>query len=277
MMRNAFLLTIALLALGAICLPATKAHAETIRARYSLKYLNLNVGEIATFADVGASDYRTLLDARMTGLAAIASDFKTSMASEGLLRKGSVLPSSFKATEASSRSGSHEVRMSLDAGNVRTVDINPPYDDVADAVPVTEDHKLGVVDPTSALLLSVPGVKPTVGPAACDRTVRLFSGDARFDLIFKFVKTENIVSNAYSGPVSVCSIQFVPIAGYKPSASTIQFMAANRKIEARLAPVEKSRLVVVAALNIPFQVGTATLDLEKLDVEGALASIPTKH
>jgi hypothetical protein len=135
-----------------------------------------------------------------------------------------------------------------------------------------------VVDPTSALILSVPGVSPTVGPAACDRTIRLFSGDARFDLAFAFVKTEDIISKTYSGPVSVCSVRFVPIAGYKPSASMIQFMAANRKIEARLAPVEKSRLVVVAALNIPLQIGTAALSLEKLEVgDESTSQLPTKR
>jgi hypothetical protein len=166
----------------------------------------------------------------------------------------------------------------LDAGNVRAVDIDPPFDEVPDAVPITEEHKIGVVDPTSALILPVPGVKPTVGPAACDRTVHLFSGTVRFDLTFAFVKTEEIVGKAYSGPVSVCSVRFVPIAGYKPSASMIQFMAANRQIEARLAPVEKSRLVVVAGLSIPLQIGTAALDLEKLDVEETSTSRPSaKH
>jgi hypothetical protein len=58
----------------------------------------------------------------------------------------------------------------------------------------------------------------------------------------------------------------------------IQFMAANRQIEARLAPVEKSRLVVVAGLSIPLQIGTAALDLEKLDVEETSTSRPSaKH
>jgi hypothetical protein len=243
-----------------------------------MRYLNLDVGEIATFADVGASNYRSRLDVRMAGIAAIASNFRTSMASEGVLREGSVLPNSFLATEASGSSGDHTLRMLLDAGNVRTVDINPPFDNVSGTVPITEEHKIGVVDPTSAMILSVPGAKPTVGPAACDRTMRLFSGDARFDLTFGFVKTEEIASKVYRGPVTVCSVRFVPIAGYKPSAAMIQFMAANRKIEVRLAPVPESRLVVVAALHIPLQIGTVALDLEKLDVDQASTSRPaTKH
>jgi hypothetical protein len=267
--RNRKLVTRALLALGAIYLQATNAAAETIRARYSLKYLNLNVGEIGTFADVRASDFRTRLDARVTGLAAMASDFRTSMASNGVIRKGSALPNAFMATEASGSSGDHRVQMLLDAGNVRTVDIDPPFDEIPDAVPITDEHKIGVVDPTSAMILSVPGVKPTIGPAACERTVRLFSGDARFDLTFGFVRTEDIIAKAYSGPVSVCSVRFVPIAGYKPRASMVQFLAANRNIEIRLAPVERSRLVVVEGLSIPLPIGTATLALERLEVEDA--------
>jgi hypothetical protein len=269
----------AILTLLLVCLHTLPVAAETIRARYSMKYLNLKVGEIATFTDVEASDYRTLLDAHVTGLAMIASSFKTSMKSNGVVRKGLALPNAFMATEASGSSGEHRSEMLLDAGNVRTVDIDPPFDEVPGSVPITEEDKRDVVDPSSALLLPVPGAKPTVGPAACERTLRVFNGTVRFDLSFDFIRTEEITDRAYSGPVSVCSVRFVPIAGYKPSASMIQFMATNRKIEARLAPIAKSRLVVVAALTVPLQIGTAILDLEKLDVELAVrlqaGSMPT--
>lgn len=196
----------------------------------------------------------------------MASGFKTNMASSGVIRDGSVLPSAFSATEASGSGEDHKLRILLDSGNVTSVDITPPFDTAPGAVPITEAHKISVVDPTSALILPVPGVEPTVGPAACERTLRIFSGIVRFDLRFAFVKTEEIIGNAYKGSVSVCSVRFVLIAGYKPSASMIHFMAANQQIEVRLAPVKGSRLVVLAALNIPLQIGTAALDLERLDV-----------
>jgi Protein of unknown function (DUF3108) len=138
MARKALFVTGALLALTTISLHATEAVVETIRAHYSLKYLNLTVGEIVTFADVRASDYRALLDAHVAGLAAMASSFKTKMASNGVMRKGSVLPNAFTATEASGSSGDHKVQMLLDAGNVRTVDIDPPFADVPGMVPITE-------------------------------------------------------------------------------------------------------------------------------------------
>ncbi len=260
------------LMLGVAVLSATAISAETIRARYSLQYLNLNIGEISTFTSFGASDYQTLLDARVTGLATLASSFTTSMKSNGVVKKGLVLPSAFLATEATNSSTVHKSELLFDAGNVKSVEIDPPFDDAHDGVPVTEEHKRDVVDPSSALIMSVPNGKPPVGPAACDRTLRVFNGTVRFDLSFKFIRIDEHIAAAYSGPVSVCSIQFTPIAGHKPTASMVQFMAANRKIEVRLAPVMKSRLVVMVALTVPLQIGTATLNLETLRVEPAYAS-----
>jgi hypothetical protein len=194
------------------------------------------------------------------------------MKSNGVVRKGLVLPSAFTATEASGSSGGHKSELLFDAGNVKTVDIDPPFEGADERVPVTEENKRGVVDPSSALIMSVPSGKPTVGPAACNRTLRIFNGTVRFDLSFDFIRTDEIVAPAYRGPVSVCSVRFRPIAGHKSSAAMVHSMEANRKIEVRLAPVMKSQLVVLVALTIPLRIGTATVNLETLRVNSIATS-----
>ena len=74
------------------------------------------------------------------------------------------------------------VRMALNAGTVRAVEIMPPFEDKTGRIPVTEANKRNVLDPTSALIMPVAAGEPLVGPAACNRTLPVFDGFARYDI-----------------------------------------------------------------------------------------------
>jgi hypothetical protein len=245
------------------------ADASTIRARYSLSYLGLTVGEVTMVNRLAPTAFETELEARLTGAASVITSYKMSMKANGFVRNGSILPSYF----SSSMEGGGEartMRVSLGSGVAKSSEIYPPLEDAVQRVPVTEEHKRKVFDPISALLMTVPPGEGRVGPSACNRTLKVFDGFTRSDLELTYVKSELVETTGYSGPVSVCSVRYVPVAGHNPNASMIKFMAANRRIEVRLAPVQNTSLLIIISATVPMPMGTGVATLEQYQVEPTL-------
>jgi hypothetical protein len=98
--------------------------------------------------------------------------------------------------------------------------------------------------------MSVPAGQPLIGPAACDRTIPVFDGFARYDIRLSFVRAQDVQVKGYSGPVAVCAARYVPVAGHRPEAKSTQFMADNREIEVWLVPVARAHAVVPLRVSI---------------------------
>ena len=189
----------------------------------------------------------------------MVSNVKLALAATGSLRKGGLAPSTYATTSANSI-GSRTVRMSLDCGNVKAVEIFPPFEDKEGRIPVTEANKRNIVDPTSALIMPVPEGESLVGPAACDRTIQVYDGYVRFDVALHYVGVRDVSVKGYSGPVSVCSARYIPIAGHKRDSKSTKFMAENRDIEAWLAPLERAHVVVPLHVALMTLAGDAVID-----------------
>jgi hypothetical protein len=254
----------------AVCLLLTNpARAATVRAKYTISYLGVPIGEMDTIRTFGISTYQTDVDARVAGIATIVSDFKMNMKSNGIIRKNVVQPNNFAAEEM----GSGEIqtmRMTLAGGSVKSAEIVPPVKDLDQRVPLSDEHKRDIVDPASTLIMTVPSGQDPLGPSACNRTFRMFDGFSRSDIVLEFVKTENVNTNGYKGKVSVCSVRYLPIAGYKPAATMTKFMQSNTGIEMRLAPIPDTQQLLIVSATIPLPVGTASLQIEELQIEPAL-------
>ena len=244
----------------------TSTAAETVRARYSLRYMGIHVGEVSTVSTVGKSRYQAELHMQVAGIAALASSFQASMKSSGTVRGESVLPSAFNATETSRNVETSTYQVLFDAGNVSKIDLKPPVRDAEERVPLAEDQKRNVVDPSSAPIMLVPNGEATVGPAACNRTLRVFNGSFRTDISLAFSRTEEMETRNYRGPVSVCSLRYTPIAGHKPAAIITQFMTANEDMEVRVAPAMTWPMAILVSATIPLPFGTATIALEQLEL-----------
>jgi hypothetical protein len=248
-----------------IALAVAPASAEVVRARYSVSLIGLRIGEANATGAIEHAAYRIDLDARLTGLAAWLAHVKMALASSGEIRKGVVLPTAYATTSANSHE-TRTVRMALDAGTVRAVDISPPFDD-AGRVPVTAANKRNVLDPTSALIMAVPPGEPLVGPAACNRTLPIYDGVVRFDVTMSYAGTRDVSIKGYSGPVSVCSVRYTPIAGHMINSRSAKFMAENREIEAWLAPIEPAHVVIPFHVALRTMAGWAVIEAVELSVE----------
>jgi hypothetical protein len=258
-------LTLALISALVFGARAAPARADEFKARYTVSLIGFHIGEAAAAGSVGPTNYRIDLSAKLTGIAAMVADVKLALAATGSLRRGGPAPSTYATTSANSI-GSRTVRMSLDSGNVKAVEIFPPFEDKEGRIPVTEANKRNIVDPTSALIMPVPEGQPLIGPAACNRTIPVYDGYVRFDVTLHYVGVKDVSVNGYSGPVSVCSARYIPISGHKRDSKSTRFMAENRDIEAWLAPIERAHVVVPLHIALMTLAGAAVIDAVEFSV-----------
>jgi hypothetical protein len=255
--RRSFLAAVLFGAAGYGCVAL--AHAENVRATYSVSIIGLPIGTATAIGAVEPQHYKIDIGVKLTGIASLVSSAKGAATAAGTISRAGVVPATYANTTANSYEA-RTVRMAMGGGAVRGLDISPPFIDPVGRVPVTEVNKHNIVDPVSALIMNVPAGQPLIGPAACDRTIPVFDGFARYDVRLSFVRSQDVQVTGYSGPVAVCAARYVPIAGHRPAAKATQFMAGNTQIEAWLAPVERAHAVVPLRISIMTMAGMLLVD-----------------
>jgi hypothetical protein len=254
------------IAAGLFCaLLAGAAQAENVHIQYRVSLIGFPIGAAEANSTIDSRRYKVDLNVRLTGLAAMVSNLKMALASSGVVEDGSLGPNAY-ATTASNSHETRTLRMALDQGSVRQVQYSPTWDDERnpERVPLTTAHKRDIVDPLSAFIMPIPSGTNPVGPAACNRRVPVFDGYTRFDVTLAYVGVQEVKSAAYSGPVTVCSARYIPIAGHKPSTRSVQFMAENKEMSVWLAPVPNVRMVVPYRVSLATMAGTAVIEASEL-------------
>jgi len=139
--------------------------------------------------------------------------------------------------------------------------INAQTVDFGDSdVPMTDAHFHGVSDPMTGSLLRVPGTGNPLVPQACQRTTPIFDGRMRYNLQFAYKRMEQVkTEKGYEGPVVVCSVYFIPVAGYIPHRSTIKYLASQRDMEVWLAPIGSTRVLVPYRISMPTPIGMGVM------------------
>jgi hypothetical protein len=100
-----------------------------------------------------------------------------------------------------------------------------------------------------------------MAPEACQRTLSIFDGRMRYDLQLAFKRMDSVKADkGYKGPVVVCAVYFLPIAGFIPSRAAIKYLVELREAECWLAPVAGTRVLVPFRVQIPTPIGLAMLE-----------------
>jgi len=235
------------------------AHGEDIRAVYDVSIIGLPIGTATAVGTFEPQRYKIDIGVKLAGIASLVSSAKGAATASGTIGRAGVVPTAYANTTANAYE-TRTVRMAMGAGAVRGIDISPPFADPVGRIPVTEANKHNIVDPVSALIMNVPAGQPLIGPVACNRTIPVFDGFARYDVTLSYIRSQDVAVRGYSGPVAVCAARYVPIAGHRPAAKATQYMAENRQIEAWLAPVERAHAVVPLRISIMTMSGMLLVD-----------------
>ena len=244
-----------------------QARAESLAIDYDLSLIGLPIGQATLTGNVDPGTYRLELTAKLTGLASIVSGGKGVAVATGTGLPSRILPNSYLLTVSGS-GPLQSIKIGLNSGNVTSIVIDPPLEPRPDRVPVTEQHKRGVLDPVSAFLMPVTGRGPVLDPSSCNRTLPVFDGGGRFDVALKFKETTTLKFRGYDGPALLCDVRYPPVAGHRAERRAVQFMADNRDIQVWLIPVGGSRVVIPARIMLRTLIGMLTIDARRIVIGG---------
>jgi hypothetical protein len=243
----------------ALALAATAQAQGRLDARYAVTLGGIPIGKGAWVIDIAENQFTAAASGATSGLLRVFASGQGSGASRGHVVGGNPVPASFAASITSDRK-TEEIRMTLAAGSVKDFEINPPPRPDPERVPVTEAHRRGASDPMTATLYRVPGNGNPLGPQACQRVATVFDGRLRYDLQFVYKRMERVkAEKGYEGPAVVCAVYFVPVAGHIPSRAAIKYLMNQRDMEAWLAPIGSTRVVVPFRVSIPTPIGVGVM------------------
>jgi len=249
-------------------LPALAQSQGQVSADYAVSFLGLTIGRGTMVSTTDGRTYRTTLEARVTGMAAMFAGGTGTATSTGQIAGNAAVPSSFNV-EIRSGGKVETTRIGMAGGNVTSVERNPDKPPHTRATPVLPEHLRGVVDPLSAGIFVAGGAGPVTGAGACERRSRIYSGRERFDLIYSFVETRQVDIGGYKGEAAVCRVRFEPIAGYRPDRNDIQ-AARRRSAEVVLVPVAGTRHLLPAKITLTTGYGTGIAQATRLALDPGL-------
>jgi hypothetical protein len=252
---------------------AAPARAQgRVEATYQATLAGIPIGSGSWIIDVGPKQYAGAASGRASGLLRVLASGEGSSTVRGTINKqGRLIPSVFAANIHSY--DSYQIHMEMSGGNVKTLKNDPPLVESPDRIPLTDAHRHGILDPMSALMLTVPGKGEVVSSDACQAKLPIFDGRQRFDLILSFKRMDTVESEkGYRGPAVVCSASYVPIAGHRPGRYVIRYLQETRDIEIWFAPIAGTRVLIPYRVSIPTLFGNAILQAAQFETEAQVPS-----
>ncbi len=258
--------TIGLLAAAALALAGLSGPAgaqSRLEASYAATVGGLSFGSGSLVIDLGSREYAATGSGQVDGLMRLFSGTHGTIAAHGRLNREHPLPGSYRA-DVSTDQYDYVVHMEMQGGNVVDLIARPPMVPAPDRVPVTDAHRRGVLDPATAVIMPVAGSSDVLGPAACERTLPIFDGHQRFNVVLSFKRMDKVKAQAgYEGPAVVCTALYRPVAGHRPGRFAIRYLQERRDIEMWLAPIAGTRVVVPFRVSVPTLIGTAVIEAER--------------
>ena len=252
-----------LLALAAVLAPAAALAQGKLEARYTVTIAGISVGKGSWVIDIGDTHYMAAASGVTTGLVRAFTGGEGTTVSRGTLQGDRIVSSIYASTITSNKKTS-EVRITVANGNVKDFKLDPPQDDDPERVPLTEAHQQGVFDPMAGTLMRVAGSGEALSPEACQRTLPIFDGRMRYDLQLAFKRMDQVKADkGYAGPVVVCAVYFMPIAGYLPARAAIRYLSRQRDIEVWLAPIAGTRVLVPFRAEGPTPIGKIVMKADQ--------------
>jgi hypothetical protein len=255
-----------------VCL-AGAARADTrLDAHYTIKVAHISIGKSEVLVTIGDAAFTGAASGQASGMMRFVVSGEGAMRTTGAVVDGKLVPASFVL--GTTRDKDHDtIKMTLDGGNVTDLiaETNVPEED---RVPVTEAHRKGIVDPLTAMLIRMDGTGEMVAADACKRTLPIFDGRRRFDLVLSFKRIDQVKATGYAGPAVVCAVALHPIAGHRPGSALFKYLTGGRDIELTFAPIAGTRLLGPFGLAINSMLGSLVIQATEFTVTTAPTAAP---
>jgi hypothetical protein len=251
------------------------AHSQAkLDADYAVTLLGIPIAHISWTVAIQHDQFSAAANGATSGLLRAFSAGSGTASANGSVGTAQPKPANFALTITNNK-GSEGEKIVFSGGHAKEY-LDHPQTTSPSWVPLTEVHRVGVVDPMTALLFHVPGNGNLIVPEACKRKIAVFDGHMRYDLQLAFKRLDTVRANTgYQGPVVVCSVSFSPVAGYEPGRYAVKYVAAQRGIEIWLAPVAGTRLLAPFRAYTPTPLGPGVLQATRFVVSPQSSAMNT--
>jgi hypothetical protein len=254
---------IAVLAVLLLAASPGLAAAQTTRldAAYAIYLTGIPVARAEVTVELTEAGFTASGSGKTSGLIRLISRGAGSMSVRGTFKDNRVTASVFSGRLTTSRR-SQTIELNIVNGFAKEYSIDPPQrDPEKKRVPITNQTRTNVVDPMSAMLALV-SKGDMFSPKSCNRTVPIFDGRYRFNLVLTYLRTDQAATRAegYQGPTLVCQVRYVPVAGHHEDGAAVMQMAENRNMFVWLAPLAGTRALAPIKASVSTAIGTFTLE-----------------
>ncbi|WP_258045531.1 DUF3108 domain-containing protein [Mesorhizobium sp. NBSH29] len=233
---------------------------QSFHAEYAVSYLGLTIARSRFDSTISRSAFEIGGSLKSAGLAEMFDDTKGTTSTSGSFTAKSTRPVSFAADYVTGKK-KKKIAMSF-AGDAITqsVYLPEPGPRAADWLAVQPAHLKGVTDPLSATL-----VQASSPAEVCQRTLKIFDGEMRADLILAPAGTEKLSLRGYKGEAVVCTARFSPVSGYRKGHRSIAYLKNRAKIRIAFAPMGTTGIYAPVHATVSTLIGTITIGAVKIE------------
>ena len=223
--------------------------------KFDVNYTGFRIGKITFTIEIEGDDYLLKANGRTDGVARLFSRGKGSFESEGRFVGDTVISTSH-SVQVTEKGKTAKLEMSFDDGNLINVSTSPHKKPKTGRkyIPVLEEHLKSIIDPASSIVVPTRE-NSSSGRDVCGRTLNVYDGETRFDIVLSYKSTRPISAKGYKGLAYVCKFMYVPVAGHKLGHKNVELMRKNEKMEIWLAPITGTSIFTPIKIDVNSPVG----------------------
>lgn len=225
------------------------------KAVYRIAFGGVSIGKFRIAMNTPGQGYKLDANAKLSiFLGAIK--WRGVVRASGVIVNQDLEPAAY-VMEFKNNSQDGSVKIAFAESKVTSYEAKPPKSVSRHAIPLEPKHLEKVLDPLSAFVATT--VPATKAKDPCTRTLAIFNGRQRFDLVYRPKK------NGDGAATFTCAIRYVPVAGHKMNEET-KAMAETEGIEAKFRRVPGDGAALPEEVTVPTGWGTVVLTAEQVDV-----------
>lgn len=246
-----------------------------LTAKYVLSIGGVEIGRASVVAKASDTSFEIAGTGKITGILRAVSSGKGTVAARGTMAGGKPTPQLF-AVSTDSDGKAESIRITFAGTSVKELEVEPPPKPLPDRVEVTDAHKINVIDPLSGAFVAIPGTGDMLSPTACAKAIPVFDGRQRFDITLSYLRTEPVKTEtgSYEGTAVVCRVSYAPVAGHRPTRSTVKYLQANKEMFVWLVPVAGTRLMAPFRVSVATVIGTALFEATSFEATASGKTVP---
>ncbi|MGF0539652.1 DUF3108 domain-containing protein [Agrobacterium sp. ES01] len=243
-------LKIAIALLTGFCASSVVSNAgeDSYRTDYRITLSGIPIASATFVTQLASSRYKIRGTFVSAGVADLITDISAETNVSGRLRNNQMEASHYSLVYRNGKKvRTYDVR--LDGGNVTQSEIKPPPKKrPKNWIPVTASDLKAVLDPLSSLI--IPD-----GEKICQRTLAIFDGESRMDLVLSHRGTKEFSSGGKTSKATVCSVRYVPKSGFRKGRDDVEYLSNVSGMEIWFAKTNDLPLYAPVYARIPTRYG----------------------